>query len=79
MNNKWSVRNYERFVHQLATGDNYLLEVFSGIKISCPHVVTGDQTCLHFGGVPCKWPSLFTGLNLCVKNALQQFGSFSQL
>jgi len=47
-------KNYEQFVHQLATGDNYVLEVFSDIKIICPRVVTGDQTCLYFGQVPCK-------------------------
>jgi len=55
MNNKWSVRKYEWFVHQLATGDNYVLEVFSDIKIICPRVVvTGDQTFLYFGQVPFK-------------------------
>jgi len=43
MNNKWSVRNFERYVHQLATGDNYLLEVFSDIKISFSRVVTGEK------------------------------------
>jgi hypothetical protein len=43
MNKKWSVRNFEKYVHQLATGDNYLLEVFSDIKISFSRIVIGDK------------------------------------